>query len=497
MIQSWFILSVIFCAGIICTILIAIKIHKTWLGKKDKYKWCIILIFVMAAILRMSLSIVNQDAYDNHFEVIDIIKDEDRLPTLEDCHQCYHPKLYHATVAAILEFFPLRNHRIKLILAQLLNSLAGLLTIYIVWIFLNNSLLADRVKLISFSLVALNPKLIGVNAMVSNDSFVIFFSTLAMYLLHCFFASKRPKYFLALLISTILAGLTKANGLVLFAAILLIFVLIIIKDAKFSLNPKKGYLAYLLIFLFTFLLIVPKLGQYDKVASQGGTLIFNYHPRAPFPNFFKDATTDNDDEPEITSIKSGYFTFRLFGLLKHPKNQGESSMPTDLHEISLWSQLYAQTHDINFDYSSGSWQTDNKVILNMSRAIFVLALLPTFFLLVEIGKRLKIWFGATIKREFDFIRRDNDWIFDILFIGYIAAIIFYTLMFRNNDCMKAMYIFPALIAVVSLVSKGLERIYRLFEQRNKLALLFDAGFSLLFLLYVVTTASLIYRLLNS
>jgi len=155
----------------------------------------ITLVFAIAILLRVGLSLVNQEANDDHYEVSKIIISEQRLPTKDDCWQCYHAKLYHSTAAAALNFIPLKTKHNQIILLQLMNCVAGLITISIVWLFLKKQHLTDQVRLLCFSLVALNPKFIGINSQVTNDSFVILFSTAALYYAYYFFGSKGIKHF--------------------------------------------------------------------------------------------------------------------------------------------------------------------------------------------------------------------------------------------------------------------------------------------------------------
>ena len=58
-------------------------------------KALILLIFIIALLLRFSLAVYNTQANDNHFEVIDIILKENKIPEREDCWECFQPKLFH------------------------------------------------------------------------------------------------------------------------------------------------------------------------------------------------------------------------------------------------------------------------------------------------------------------------------------------------------------------------------------------------------------------
>jgi len=456
----------------------------------DHYKTLIRLVFFVAIILRIGLSIVNREANDDHFAVIKKIENEGKLPILTDCWECFHPKLYHSFVATILKVHPFKSFREQIMLAQFLNCIAGIITIYIVWLFLSNRAVTDKIKFICFSMVALNPKLISINAQATNDSFVILFSTAALYFTYHFFVTKRFKNFLGMTIFTVLAGLSKGNGLVLFPGILIIFIFKLLKTKNFSLTLKKGYLLYLLIFSFVSLTLIPSFGQYwYNYRHFGSPFVINQN-KDPFPLFFKNTYYKR---PGVTSILSSYFTFRFFDLIAHPTVTNDAKI-YPLHRTSLWSQLYGRTHFVYFDMWPPSWQTKNEIILNIGRFIFILALIPSFVLLLGIIKKVSVWVIAVIKYKFDFIENSNDWVFDIFFIAYTSFIIVLTLMHREFSFMKAIYLFPGILPVVYLFLEGMGCLSRIYDKNIKFRLCFDSIFGLLFFSYFLISISLIYKL---
>src|SRR6266849_3488093 len=91
--------------------------------------------------------------------------------------EAYSPKLYHATVAAVWQVLaiPAENHILQIRIAQLVSCAAGVLTLLVALQLLATLRLAERARFFSFSLMALNPVLIGINAQATNDSFVYLF----------------------------------------------------------------------------------------------------------------------------------------------------------------------------------------------------------------------------------------------------------------------------------------------------------------------------------
>lgn len=455
-------------------------------SKKEIYKIFIISVFLIAGALRISLAIVNREANDDHFQVVKIIKNEGRLPTYSECWEGFQPKLYHSVIAVLCKCIPSGHMPICIIMTQLLNCAAGMITIYIVWSFLRNLAAAEWVKLVCLSFVALNPDLIGINAQATNDSFVIMFSTATLYCFYLFFSGRKIKYFFGLIIFSVFAALSKGSGIVLFFGILSVFILKLIVSRNFSLSLKRGYLSCILIFSFVYLTLVPLFGQYYYNYRQCGSPFVVNREVDPFPDFFKETYCYH---PGVTSIKNSYLTFRLFDLIKHPTITNDEKI-YPLHRTSLWSQLHGRAHFIFFSMWPPTWQTENAIILNMGRVILALALIPALFLLVPVFRRIGAWFNAIIRNRFDFIINSNDWIFDVFFLAYICSLICYTLSYREFNTMKAIYIFPALLSAVFLFSSEIERVYK----HKRLVVLLSLFFGLLLVLYILNITCLILKL---
>ena len=106
--------------------------------------------------------------------------------------------------------------------AEFINFLAGVITLVIVWKFIiefpvNN----DILKVVSFALVALNPKLIGISSQATNDAFAILFSTLALYFTYIFIQKPRIVTLFLILLFILLGISSKTNTWVTAIAILL------------------------------------------------------------------------------------------------------------------------------------------------------------------------------------------------------------------------------------------------------------------------------------
>jgi len=451
------------------------------------------MVFVLACSLRIGLALVNNgEANDNHFRVSYIILTENRIPQRNECEECYHPKLFHVTVAKLWRLLWKQEKVIRDLVtnAQLLNALTGIGTIVLLWIFIHCLPIGTNAKIFSFSLIALNTELIGINAQITNDTFAIFFTTIAMYCLFRYVSQGKVFFLVIMTLSATLAALSKGNALVFFAATVLILLLRILVQGKSRWQMKGGYIVPLLIFVTIFLGVAGTMGGYFQKQSGQGGLEINV-TKDPLPPL---AGTDNYHFRRlgVTSILNSYFTFRFIDLLKHPRiTNGFPAVPG--HRTSLWTQLYGRTHFIYFaDNPTGLWQADSESILNCGRVIFVLALFPTVLLCWGLLKRAYFWGRALVSWKWNFITQEAFWIFDVFMFSYILFIIVFTLQYRDFCSMKSIYIYPALLAAGYFLAIELNNFYEKFNNRA-LHIFANIVLTTLLGLYVAVIGNMIYR----
>ncbi len=457
-------------------------------GFLKKQEILFVFVFLIALALRVNLALVNQEANDPHFEVIKIIKDQGKIPRVSDCWECFHPKLYYLVTAFVLKVIPVKAVSDQIRVAQLINCAAGILTLWIIFLFLKQKVPDIKLRFLSFSLIALNPKFIGVNAQASNDSFVILFASLVIYLTYRLLLTSDKKYFWGITLFTVLAGVTKANGLVLFFAAAGTFILNVF---LYPAGPlKRRYLRYLALFILIFSLTVPYFGQYIEKYKNYGTPFQINVPHEPLPHLFKKTYVKR---PGVTSIADSYFTFRLGNLIKYPFTSNYRKF-FPLHRTSLWTNLYGRANSTHFDMWPQSWSIRSRKVLNLGRAIFIFALVPALIFLIGLIKGIKNAAGIFIKRERSPNLLSEGLVFDIFLWGYLFFIIALTLVLRDSSAMKVIYIYPALLPFVVMFIRG----YRIFEKIGAKYPVFifvvDLFFPILCVLYSADVLSLIMQL---
>src|SRR5262249_24157136 len=156
---------------------------------------------------------------------------------------------------------------------------------------------------IAFSLLALNPVLIGINGQATNDSFAILFGSLAFYFGWLFFQNQRTIDFFWMSVSAVLGGVSKGNGLVIFIAILATFAIAFCRIGNVRYPLRSVTALYGFIFLVSYLTLVPALGPYWKHYSQyGSPFVTNADPSLLLAR-------KEISQPGTTSIVDGLFTF--------------------------------------------------------------------------------------------------------------------------------------------------------------------------------------------
>ncbi len=414
-----------------------------------KYYFWITIIFVGGILLRAGLAIYNRQANDPHLPVVRLILRNDVLPEKNDCWECFQPKLFHSVLANLFERMRLVTNRdvdAQKVVAQLLNVLAGCITLWIIIRFLRSQpAIGDRTKLLVFLLLAFNPQFIGINSQVTNDTFLILFCVAASYFAFLFLKSRQiASYFLVVCFS-IFAVLTKTNGWVTVIAITL-SLLIKVYGAKIS-DWRNLVYALLYPLLVISVVTLSPLSQYVGNYQKYGSPILLNIEKQPAPQIIMQT-----DVPYagIRSIQDGFFTFKFADLLKNPVTGLLDDVENTSHRTSLWTRLYGSANSLHFENFPPSWRTPGSAVEWVSRGIFILALIPLMFLLV--GAVVDVWQTVTglLRRDEVSLSDISYGLFSLLFIGYMSFSVLYAFQYRTYNVMKAVFVYPGMLAYMFL-----------------------------------------------
>ena len=424
------------------------------MNKSRKYQRVFIMLFFLSVILRLGLAVVNREANDNHMEVVRMIMETHRLPIMFECRECFHPKLFYITAAALLQGLSLSDQNTQIVFVQLLNFAAGVLTLAVIYKFIKEYPSENELpKLFAFALVALNPKFIAINSQASNDTFAILFSTLALFFAYRFFINPTTKHFAYLILFILLAVSTKVTSWIVFAAIFISFPLTLwSQDEKTS--RKLTNITILLLSVLVLTTLNP-LTQFVTNTQKFGSPIVNSSKRLPLPGVFKQTSHYKEYffKPGIVSIQDGFFTFKLTDLLNYPlTTNGEYDYPPQ--RTSFWSMLYADANSLHFQNWPPSWQTTDDENFTITRGIFILALLPALIFIAGFLLELFALLKALFERDKQKLRSLSNALFLATSGGYIAFLMLTTLLYRDFAFIKLTYILPGLLAFAWLFMRG-------------------------------------------
>ena len=412
----------------------------------------IITVFAAALALRFFLSLYNREANDDHMEVVNWILDKKEVPTKEDCWECSQPKFYYFVNAGLIRMMHLKAPVRRLIAAQMFNFFLGAGILLFAWGFIRNQTPSFRIRILAFSVVALNPCLTGINGQATNDTLEILAGCAVIYFTDLYIRRLKPLLLTGLIISMIIACITKGSGL-----ILLLGVIVVLSVHLFILprEKKKMLLLHSVIFAVALLSIVPFAGgYYANYKKYGNAFINNISQKDPPPNFIEQTYLLR---PGITSIVHGYFTFRIIDMVKQPYiTNGETDYP--LHRTSLWSQMYGRTFFMHFDQFPGSWSTLNPKVLRVGKGLLLLGLFPLFIFLAGSASAIRRFFRAMFRRNAALLTEQLTWVHAAFVISGLLFILKYTYDYRDFATMKSIFLFPVLLSIIALFIAGFEKV---------------------------------------
>jgi hypothetical protein len=411
----------------------------------------IVAVFIAALTLRFLLSLYNRQANDDHIEVINWIIDKHQIPEKEDCWECSQPKFYYHINAAVMRTFRIKGNEKRIITAQMINCFFGAITLIFVWLFVRNQNFSFRIRFFAFAIIALNPCLTGINSQATNDTLEILAGVASVYYADLFFRKWKLIHIIGLTISMIIASITKGSGLILLLGLLIVIAGQLIFQ---SVDKKKIILRNFSLFFIVYLLVVPFVGgYYSSYKKYGNPFINNISEKDPPPNLFTETYVGR---PGITSIAHGYFTFRIFDMIKQPYITNEKD-DYPLHRTSLWSQLYGRTFFMHYDQFPGSWSTLYPPVLRTGKVLLILGLIPLGFFMLGCARAIKDGVRKLLRKK-NVSMENLSWAHAAFTISAFLFVAKYTYDYRDFATMKSIFIFPVLPSIIALFMIGFEKI---------------------------------------
>lgn len=330
-------------------------------------------------------------------------------------------------------------------LIQVLNFFLSAAILWLTLLLIQSLELSRLLSVASALFWGLNPELISIGALATNDTVLIFFGLLITWLFVKLWKTSNLKYELILVIIISLLAITKGNALVFALALFAIWGLELIRDRNWKIKMLiRRFSLALMMFFF-----IGHFGKFfEKQEKLGYAFTINQFKQNS-PNFFEEDTI-YDGRKGVTTITNSFFRLHFGSLLQTPYNLN-GSVEYPKHRTSIWGQLFGQFSNYTFERYPASWVSHNNDNFNFSRINYIIHL-PLFLLM--------IWgIISALLRQIS-----NPFNTEIVHILLIFAFTFfvmrYSYIYRDFSNMKVIFIFPALYSIIVLFSRNLQNMGR-------------------------------------
>ena len=391
----------------------------------------------IGALNRLSLFLVSRRTTDDYIEPIQRWIETGNFPNALDCMECFQPPLFFSIVKGIAAIFNLSSRVDLLITIQVVNLVFGLAILYFILLIVQRLNFKPFLGFCLMLFAALNPELISVNVLGTNDNLSIL---LGLGITHYILKSlKQPSNIYILCFLILLGVATKGNQLVYLG---LGSIFIIASLIKHRIYWSLKYTSPLILLWIASLFVggfVKKYNQYDDPFAIP-------REKQPLPSFFE--KTNFDGRPGVESIASAFGTFQFKSLIEEPFNHYEAeNYPT--HRTSMFTQFYGQFSNYFFERHPNSWTPKDELPDNLARVNYSLHL--PILLIFLFG--MFMMFNDAI-RNFS----SESFIHLVIISSFVLFVMVFSSLYRDFTYMKLHYTFPALYSLIFAFSKGLRKV---------------------------------------
>jgi hypothetical protein len=416
---------------------------KFWLNKlKPKTSW-FFYAFILGLMVRGVLFIINDQRNDDHIEPILMWQETGEFPETHECWECFQPKLFYAIIKTANSFFKAGNDREVYLLVQLFNFLYGALLLWLILRFIESLNLRKWTTIALMLFWSLNPELVSINVLASNDTLLFLLGFIIVYLTNKLISKNSLTTDFLLFITLLIAGMTKGNSLA-FLGLYIAFVILQIslkKAGRLKAIVVKSSLVLALIVSYAYG------GRYvEKYQTYGNAFKINVQKSQP-AKFMGHDTTESI-RYGVKDIRSALIDFPLLSLLKEPYNLNDWTN-SQKHRQNIWTQYFGQFTNYMFECYPSKWASINNEYLNFARANIIVHLL--LFLVFISGciaafKRVSSKFYS------------KDLVHLVCLAAFLVFGIIYAVDYRDFSFMKVMFLFPVYMSLIYLFALGIKQL---------------------------------------
>lgn len=409
------------------------------------------IVFVTTLILgvagRFYGSYVNTESNDDHVEVVLRILHQESIEK-DSCWECFQPPLYYHVNASFAKLLGNTDRTSITRQLQLENTIFTLLALYFLFLVLKHQRLPSELIKLCMSFWLVNPSLFGMSFQATNDIVIVFLASAATYYLIRYISLRQVHYLVYVIVLIGIAPHIKGSGIALFGilGVLSIMAMIVVKK-HWKLVFLLGGFCYVLVFQ----------SHYTENARKYDNPFVINQPKLGKPPLFDDGQ-EFWKRPGITSVYSGYFKLQAKSLIDTPYNINSGEIYPK-HRTSFWAQVYGSFYFSQFLAHPITWVTHHPDVLNIVRLTFILAIFPTFFILIGGFQTLRdVLIQIKVKPQKNTYW--NKWLHLCMSGGFIFFTMKYSYDYRDFGCIKAIFIVPAFISLNYFLMRYLSSVKR-------------------------------------
>jgi hypothetical protein len=408
---------------------------------KPSSRW-VYLVLLVCLVPRIILFNLNKESNDDHVEPVLLWQQTGEYPENYDCWECFQPPLFYGMVKVTADVFNVSDRDGVFTIIQLFNAFFSTLLLGLILGLIDGFKLKPLTKYMLMLFWGLNPELISISTLATNDIPLLLLSFLIIGLMMSYWRAQILWKELGLLLLVILAAIIKGNGLVFGIALGAFYILVEWNQRRFKWKNWGRFSVYGVVLIIS----IGGLGNYyHKKQQYGDPFLTNIFP-VETPNWLVPDTIYKGRRG-VTSVAETFTTFRILNLLETPYNKnGFEDYPK--HRTSFVTQLYGQYSNFLFEQHPNSWQSKDENMLMGARINYIIHLPFFLFMLWQIF--------MSLKRVLHYRGRHPQTILLLMFILFLAFLLRYSYFYRDFGNMKLIFLFPALYSLVYFFAKGME-----------------------------------------
>jgi hypothetical protein len=398
-----------------------------------------LLVFAICMLPRIILLLANKECNDDHMTPVLMWQEKGEFPETHDCWECFQPPFFYFTIKTLAAPFRITTWQGIYTFIQFFNLffVTGIL-----WLLLKVVESLQLKKWLSISLMlfwGMNPELISIGTLATNDTVLIFFGFIISYLFIKHWHKATLKYELPLVLGIAFLGITKGNALVFGIALVALFGLEFIRDRKWNFK-LLGRQALSVVFIFFF---VGYFGSFFEKQQKHGNAFTINQLKQNSPNLFEEDTL-YDGRKGVTTVFNSYFKLRFASLIEMPYNLNSSTF-YPIHRTSFWGQMFGQFSNYTFERYPASWVSENNDNFNFSRVNYCLHLPLFLFMLFSLAAGIY----RQIKQPYN-----PELVHLLLIFAFTFFVARYSYIYRDFSNMKVIFIYPVLYSIITLFGNG-------------------------------------------